>query len=67
MTEVSGIVLGRYQNRLAILFLVVVVDRATYVKRLTRKPVGAVGAVFRFTDQSMNVAVPRMAKTMVSI
>ena len=28
---------------------------------------GDFGAVFRFTDQSMNVAVPRMAKTMVSI
>ena len=36
-------------------------------ERLTKKPVGAFGAVFRFTDQSMNVAVPRMAKTTVSM
>ena len=35
--------------------------------RHTRKPVGGVGSVLRFTDQSMNVAVPRMAKTMVSM
>lgn len=34
---------------------------------LTRKPVGAVGSVFRFTAQSMNDAVPRIAKTIVSM
>lgn len=34
---------------------------------LTKNPAGEDGAVFRFTAQSMNVAVPLIAKTMVFI
>ena len=33
--------------------------------RLTKKPAGDVGAAFRLTAQSINVAVPRMANTIV--
>lgn len=32
---------------------------------LTRNPAGDAGAMFRLTAQSMKVAVPRIAKTMV--
>lgn len=31
----------------------------------SRKPTGETGSMLRLTAQSMNVAVPRMAKTMV--
>lgn len=35
--------------------------------QLTRNPFGEVGAVFKLTAQSMKLAVPRIAKTIVSM